>query len=65
MTDAFETTGSSPPPLPEHLVEPLAEVLADAVVEYVRRKYATAQTSPSGLSVPPRDTSVPQLPQAA
>jgi hypothetical protein len=58
MVDAFETSGSSPPPLPDDLVEPLAEILAEAVVEYLRRKYASAQHVPPGLSVPPGEATV-------
>jgi hypothetical protein len=56
--DAFETSGSSPPRLPDELVEPLAEILADAVVEYIRRKSASVQTPVPDWAVPPRDVPV-------
>jgi hypothetical protein len=62
MVDAFETSGSSPPRLPDELVEPLAEILADAVVEYIRRKSAcksaSVQTPVPNRADPPRDVPV-------
>jgi hypothetical protein len=59
MVNAFETSGSSPPPLPDELVEPFAEILAEAVVEYLR-KSASEQRPSAVPSVPLPEGTIPR-----